>query len=71
MQVAVTAKVILDDIQGRLVQGQIVDLPDHKAMFYIERNDVQLYQTKVMNDCPSIGTESVEKKKRGRPRKEQ
>ena len=59
MKVSVTAKVIYDDKFGRLVQNQEVDLPDHKAKFYIERGDVEYYETKVLRDRPyqTVGTQ--------------
>ena len=46
-------KVIYDDKLGRLVQGEIVDLPEHKAMFYIAREEAELYETKVFRENPS------------------
>lgn len=52
MKVSVTAKTIYDDRMGRLNKGQVVDLPDHKANFYIQRGDVEYYETKVLRDRP-------------------
>lgn len=49
-----TRKQILDDRLGRLQTGQSYDLPDHKAMFYIQRGEAMLYETKVMQDFPSV-----------------
>lgn len=60
MQVSVTAKVIFDDRLGRLLKGQVVDMPDHKAKFFVERGDVELYLTKVMRDRPSLAAGSME-----------
>lgn len=59
MKVSVTAKNIFDDKLGKLVKGQTVELPDHKARFYIERGDVEFYETKVMRDRPyqAVGTQ--------------
>jgi hypothetical protein len=52
MKVSVTAKVIYDDKFGKLKKGQSVDLPEHKANFYLERGEVEFYQTKVLRDRP-------------------
>jgi hypothetical protein len=52
MKVSILKKVILDDKLGRLTAGQIVDLPEHKAMFYIDRKDAELYETKVLRENP-------------------
>ena len=52
MKVAITAKAIYDDKFGRLNKGQTVDLPDHKARFYIERGEAEYYETKVLRDRP-------------------
>lgn len=52
MKVAVTAKAILDDKLGRLSKGQVVEMLEHKAMFYIARGDVERYETKVARDYP-------------------
>jgi hypothetical protein len=54
MKVSVTAKVIYDDKAGRLNKGQVVDLPAHKARFYIERGEVEYYETKVIRERPSL-----------------
>ena len=52
MKVSITAKVILDDKLGKLMKDAVVDLPDHKANFYLERGDVVRYQTKVVQEAP-------------------
>lgn len=52
MKVSVTAKAIYDDKFGRVNRGQVIDLPDHKARFYLERGEVEYYQTKVLRDRP-------------------
>lgn len=52
MKVSVTAKIIFDDKFGRLTKGQEIDLPEHKAQFYLERGDVEFYQTKVIRSVP-------------------
>lgn len=60
MQVSVTANVIFDDRLGRLLKGQVVDMPDHKAKFFMARGDVELYLTKVMRDRPTLAAGSTE-----------
>ena len=52
MKVSIIKKVILDDKLGRLTAGQVVDLPEHKAIFYIERKDAESYETKVIRENP-------------------
>jgi hypothetical protein len=52
MKVSILKKVILDDKLGRLIHGQVVDLPDHKAQFYIARADAELYEKKVFRENP-------------------
>lgn len=54
MKIAITAKTVLDDRLGRLVKGQEVELPDHKARFYIAQGMAEPYHTKVMRDRPSL-----------------
>lgn len=53
MKVSILKKAILDDKLGRLMHGQVVDLPDHKAMFYVARGDAELYETKLFRENPS------------------
>lgn len=50
-----TKKPVFDDEYGRLKCGDTADLPDHKAMFYIKEGLAACYQTKVMQDRPSLG----------------
>ena len=59
MKVSVTAKMIFDDKFGRLVKGQEVELPTHKAQFYLERGEVEYYETKVIRERPyqTVGTQ--------------
>jgi len=45
-------KAIFDDKLGRLTQGQVVELPDHKARFFISRGEAELYETKVIRENP-------------------
>ena len=52
MKVSVIAKIMFDDNLGKLVKGQTVELPDHKARFYIERGDVEFYATKIVHESP-------------------
>lgn len=54
MKVAVTAKLIRDDRLGQLRVGQVVDMLDHKARFYLARGEVELYETKVLRESPSM-----------------
>lgn len=54
MKIVITAKAIFDDRLGRLVNGQVAELVDHKARFYIEQGVAEPYQTKVMRDHPSM-----------------
>ena len=35
------------------MHGQVVDLPEHKAQFYVARGDAELYETKVFRENPS------------------
>lgn len=57
MQVHVTSrKPIFDDRLGRLKAGDVVDLPEQKALFYIQRGEAVAYQTKVLQDRPSLGS---------------
>ena len=48
----INKKPLLDDKFGRLMNGEIIDLPNHKAMFYIERKEAELYETKVIRENP-------------------
>lgn len=52
MKISITAKAVFDDKFGRLNKGQTVDMPDHKARFYIERGEAEYYETKVLRDRP-------------------
>jgi hypothetical protein len=54
MKVAVTAKVIFDDRHGRLNKGAVIDMIDHKAKFFLARGEVELYETKVIRESPSM-----------------
>lgn len=52
MKVSILKKVIFDDKLGKLTAGQVVELPEHKAVFYIERKDAEAYETKVIRENP-------------------
>lgn len=53
MKIVITSKKpINDDVRGRLACNTVIDLPDHKAMFYIERGEAVRYETKVLQDNP-------------------
>lgn len=54
-------KGVIDDKLGRLPQGSTVDLPDHKALFYIARGEAIEYQVKVERDrpCETVGAEQL------------
>ena len=53
MKIVITSKKpINDDVKGRLQKDTVIDLPDHKAKFYIERGEAVAYETKVMQDNP-------------------
>lgn len=56
----VTKKPVFDDQHGRLQQGQIIDVPQHKAMFYIQRGEAVCYQTKVLQDRPLADAGTVD-----------
>ena len=58
--VITTRKPVFDDQLGRLKEGDIVDLVDHKANFYIQRGEAMSYQTKVLQDRPLVGAGTVE-----------
>jgi hypothetical protein len=60
MKIVILKKMILDDKLGRLVNGQVVDLPGHKALFYVARGDAELYDTKVFRENPSKAVGEIE-----------
>lgn len=47
-----TRKPVFDDNLGRLKEGDIVEIADKKANFYIQEGLATCYQTKVMQDRP-------------------
>jgi hypothetical protein len=53
MKIVITSKKpINDDVKGRLANNTVIDLPDHKAMFYIERGEAVRFETKELQDNP-------------------
>lgn len=52
MKITITAKAVIDDRLGRLTKGTTVELPEHKALFYLKRNEAQMYDTKVIRERP-------------------
>lgn len=65
-------KPLLDDKLGRLLHGDVVDLPEHKARFYLERGEAsECYETKVVVEEPYMTeVEQEEPRKRGRKPKQ-
>lgn len=55
MKINITAKKILDDRLGALIKGQVVELPEHKALFYVARGEAEYYETKVIKENPLSG----------------
>jgi hypothetical protein len=55
-----TKKAILDDRLGRLVTGQSYEMPDAKALFYIQRGEAMAHETKVRQDYPLPDAGKVE-----------
>ena len=58
--VITTRKAVFDDNLGRLKEGDVVDIVDHKANFYIQEGLAMCYQTKVLQDRPLVGAGTVE-----------
>lgn len=54
-------KGVIDDRLGRLAHGSTVDLPDHKALFYLARGEAIRYEVKVERDrpCVTVGEEQL------------
>ena len=55
-----TMKNPIDDRLGRLEFDKTYDLPDHKALFYIQRGEAMSYQTKVLQERPLADAGKVE-----------
>ena len=58
--VITTRKPVFDDNLGRLKEGDVVDIADRKANFYIQEGLAMCYQTKVLQDRPLVGAGTVE-----------
>jgi len=54
MKVEITTKVLLHDRLGRLVRGQVAELPDGQAESFLRQGWVQRYDTKVIESVPSV-----------------
>lgn len=52
--IVTTKKPVFDDKLGRLKEGQVVEIQDHKANFYIQEGLAMPYQTKVLQDRPLL-----------------
>ena len=52
MKIHFLAKQVFDDKAGRIVAGQVLEMPANKAQFYIQRGDAEPYNTKVLRDRP-------------------
>lgn len=53
--VITTRKPVFDDNLGRLSEGEVVDIADRKANFYIQEGLAMPYKTKVLQDRPLVG----------------
>ena len=58
--VITTRKPVFDDNLGRLNEGDVVEIADRKANFYIQEGLAMCYQTKVLQDRPCLGAGVVE-----------
>ena len=63
MKIKITTKVAFDDRLGKLTKGQEVELPDHKALFYIRHGMAVEYLAKVVDETPAIKVEKKGRKK--------
>lgn len=53
MKISITTrKPIFDDRVGKMNPGDTVEMPDHKAMFYVARGEAVHYETKVRQERP-------------------
>jgi hypothetical protein len=55
-----TRKPVFDDVYGRLKEGDVVEINDRKANFYIQEGLAMCYQTKVLQDRPLAVAGKVE-----------
>ena len=61
MQIVITTKKpVFDDSLGRLKEGDVVEIAERKANFYIQEGLAMPYQTKVMQDRPLLDAGKVE-----------
>ena len=61
MQIVITTrKPVFDDSLGRLKEGDVVEIAERKANFYIQEGLAMPYQTKVMQDRPLLDAGKVE-----------
>ena len=58
--VITTHKPVFDDNLGRLKEGDVVEVADRKANFYIQEGLAMSYQTKVLQDRPLADAGKVE-----------
>lgn len=58
--VITTRKPVFDDNLGRLKEGDVVDILDRKANFYIQEGLAMPYQTKVLQDRPLVASGAME-----------
>lgn len=58
--VITTKKPVFDDNLGRLKEGDVVEIADRKANFYIQEGLAMCYQTKVLQDRPLADAGKVE-----------
>lgn len=61
-----TLKTIYHDKLGKVNPGQIIELNDSQVKIYLERNAVQVYSTKVVEEQPEEAKIVEDKPKRGR-----
>lgn len=55
MQIIITTrKPVFDDNLGRLKEGDVVEINERKANFYIQEGLAMSYQTKVIQDRPLV-----------------
>ena len=58
--IVTTKKPVFDDNLGRLKEGDVVEIADRKANFYIQEGLAMCYQTKVLQDRPLADAGKVE-----------
>lgn len=61
MKIVITSKKpLLTASHGRLAKDAVIDLPDHLAQFFIDRNEAVRYETKVAQERPTQAAGKVE-----------